>query len=245
MWVLRKIALVGLFVCAVAWAQSAAPAPSNDSATAPAAQSPPSSIVAPEYKLEPMAVSNVIYPPQARDKKIEGEVVVSMRISDAGDVIIVQVLKGDPLLAHPVEEAAKRWKFKPVISGNKAIAVVAGASLRFVLSDDNQGINGVVPTIGPAHRPQPIRVSEGVSSSFLVHKVKPVYPPEVKQAHIKGTVLLRVLIDEEGRVADLRLVSGPKELAPAAVDAVQQWRYRPYLLMGKQAEVDTEVSVKF
>jgi TonB family protein len=159
--------------------------------------------------------------------------------------MIVQVLKGDLLLAHAVEEAAKRWKFKPVISGNKAIAVIARASLTFVLSDDNQRVNGVVPEIGTVRQPQPVRVSEGVSLGLLVHKVKPVYPPEAKQARIKGTVLLRVLIDEEGRVADLRLVSGPKELAPAAVNAVQQWRYRPYLLMGNPVEVATDVSVKF
>jgi TonB family protein len=124
-----------------------------------------------------VAVPNVAYPPQARDEKIEGEVVVSMRISGAGDVIIVGGLKGNPLLAHAVEEAVKRWKFKPVISGNKAIAVIASASLRFVLSDDNQRVNGVAPEIGPARQPQRIRVSEGVSSAFLVHMVKPVYPP--------------------------------------------------------------------
>jgi TonB family protein len=133
------MAPLGLFLCAAAWAQSAsAPAPGNDAAAAPAVQATPSSTVAPstgqdtplskppEYKLEPVAVSKIVYPPRAREQKIEGEVVVSMRISGAGDVIIVQVLKGDPLLAHAVEQAAKRWKFKPVISGHKAIAVIAG-----------------------------------------------------------------------------------------------------------------------
>jgi len=257
-WALRKIALLGLSISTAAWAQPAsAQAQGNDSAAAPAAQAAPSSTVAPvagqdnpipkapEYKLEPVAVPNVTYPPQARDGKIEGEVVVSMRISGAGDVIIVQIRKGDPLLAHAVEEAARRWKFKPVISGNKPIAVVAAASLRFVLSDDHQRADGVVPEIGPASQPQPVRVSEGVSSAFLVHKVKPDYPPEAKSAHIKGTVLLRVLIDEEGWVADLKLISAPKELAPAAISAVQQWRYRPYLLLGSPVEVATEVSLKF
>ncbi|MGA8501819.1 MAG: energy transducer TonB [Candidatus Sulfotelmatobacter sp.] len=255
---MRKITLLGLWVCTAAWAQTgSAPVQGNDSHTTTTAQATPSSTVTPsngqditpskplEYKLEPAAVSNVVYPAQARDEKIEGEVVVSMRISRAGDVIIVRVLKGDPLLAQAVAEAAKRWKFKPVISGSKAIAVVAGASLRFALSDDNQRVNGIVPEIGPARQPDPVRVSEGVSSGLLVHKVKPVYSPEAKQAHVKGTVLLRVLIDEEGRVADLRLISGPKELAPAAVNAVQQWRYRPYLLMGNPVQVDTEVSVRF
>jgi protein TonB len=57
--------------------------------------------------------------------------------------------------------------------------------------------------------------------------------------------LLRVAISKEGQIADIRLISGPKELAPAAIDAVQQWRYRPYLLMGDPVEVETEVSVKF
>lgn len=72
-----------------------------------------------------------------------------------------------------------------------------------------------------------------------------MYPPEAKQAHIRGTVLLRVAISKEGQVAGIRLVSGPQELAPAAISAVQQWRYRPYLLMGNPVEVDTEVSVNF
>jgi TonB family protein len=246
-----------LFVCAAASAQSgSAPIQGDGSPAATTEQTAPPPTIAPtgqdvpppklpEFKLEPVAVLNVAYPPRARDEKIEGEVVVSMRISGAGDVMIVQVLKGDLLLAHAVEEAATRWKFKPVISGNKAIAVIARASLTFVLSDDNQRVNGVVPEIGTVRQPQPVRVSEGVSLGLLVHKVKPVYPPEAKQARIKGTVLLRVLIDEEGRVADLRLVSGPKELAPAAVNAVQQWRYRPYLLMGNPVEVATDVSVKF
>jgi TonB family protein len=257
MWNLCKIAPFALFVCAAASAQSgSAPVQGNGSpATTTEQPAPPSTIAPtrqdspppklPEFKLEPVAVPNVLYPPRARDEKIEGEVVVSMRISGAGDVIIVGVLEGDPLLAHAVEEAAKRWKFKPVISGNKATAVIARASLRFVLSDDNQRVNGAVPAIGPARQPEPVRVSEGVSSGQLVHKVKPVYPPEARHTHVKGTVLLRVLIDEEGRVADLRLISGPKELAPAAVDAVQQWRYRPYLFMGNPVEVETEVSVKF
>jgi TonB family protein len=254
---LHKIASFVVLVCAAASAQSgsatvqstpspagAAEQPAKPSAIAPTGQAIPPPKV-PEFKLEPVAVPNVAYPPEARDEKIEGEVLVSMRVSGTGDVVIVGVVKGDPLLAHAVEEAAKRWKFKPVISGDKAIAVIASASLRFVLSDDNQRVDGVTPEIGLARQPQRVRVSEGVSSRLLEHKVEPVYPPEAKQAHIKGTVLLRVTIDKEGRVADLRLISGPKELAPAAINAVQQWHYRPYLLMGDPVEVDTEVMVNF
>ena len=58
-------------------------------------------------------------------------------------------------------------------------------------------------------------------------------------------MLLRAKISKEGRIADLQLISGPKELAQADIGAVEQWRYRPYLLMGNPVEVDTEILVNF
>lgn len=256
MWALRKIAALGLFVYAAAWAQPAAPSQGNDSAAAPAAQPAPSSIVAPvagqdnplpvpEYKLEPVAVSNVIYPPQAREDKIEGEVSASFWVSDTGDVTNVRAFKGDPLLTKAVEETVSKWKFKPVISSDKAIAVNATASFRFVLSDDNQLVNGVVPEIGSARQPLRVRVSQGVSAGLLVHKVQPDYPPEARRARIQGSVVLRAVIGKDGSIEKLTLVSGHPMLVPAAIDAVQQWRYRPYLLMGNPVEVDTEIMVNF
>jgi TonB family protein len=254
--ILRKLAPLGLFVCAAAWTQSGStPAQGNDSPTMPAAQPSPSSTLAPpagqepskppEYKLEPLAVSNVVYPLQAREEKIEGEVVASLWVSDTGDIKSVRVFKGDPLLAKAVEETVSKWKFKPVISGDKAITVNATASFRFVLSDDNQRVNGVVPDIGPARQTQRVRVSQGVSVGLLAYRVQPVYPPEARREGIQGTVVLRAVISKEGLIEGLQLVSGPKELAPAAIDAVKQWRYRPYLVMGNPVQVDTEIQVNF
>jgi TonB family protein len=103
------------------------------------------------------------------------------------------------------------------------------------------------PVAAPAsgEAPKQVHVSQGVSLGLLVYKVQPVYPPEAKQAHIQGAVLLRARISKGGRIADLQLISGPKELAPAAIGAVQQWRYRPYLLLGNPVEVDTEIVVNF
>jgi TonB family protein len=252
------MAPLGLFLCAAAWAQSAsAPAPGNDSAAVPAVQTTPSSTVAPstgqdtplpkppEYELEPVAVSNVIYPPQAREEKIEGEVVASFWVSDTGEVTSVRASKGDPLLAKAVEQTVSKWRFKSVLSGDKAIPVNATASFRFILGDDDQRANGVVPEIGPARQPQRVRVSEGVSAGLLLHQVQLVYPSEAKYARIQGTVLLRAVIGKDGSVEKLTLVSGHPMLAPAAIDAVKQWRYRPYLLMGNPVEVDTQIRVNF
>jgi protein TonB len=93
--------------------------------------------------------------------------------------------------------------------------------------------------------PQRVRVSAGVTSGLLIRKVNPNYPPLARQARISGTVVLRAVISKEGSIENLSLVSGHPMLAPAAIDAVKQWKYKPYLLNGEPVEVDTEVQVNF
>jgi periplasmic protein TonB len=93
--------------------------------------------------------------------------------------------------------------------------------------------------------PQRVRVSQGVSQGLLIRKVNPTYPPLARQARIQGTVILRAVISKDGSIENLQLVSGHPMLAPAAIEAVKQWRYRPYLLNGEPVEVDTEVQVNF
>jgi protein TonB len=93
--------------------------------------------------------------------------------------------------------------------------------------------------------PQRVRVSAGVTSGLLVKKVQPVYPPLARQARIQGTVLLRAQISKDGSIENLQLVSGHPMLVQSALDAVKQWKYKPYLLNGEPVEVDTEVAVNF
>jgi len=93
--------------------------------------------------------------------------------------------------------------------------------------------------------PQRIRVSQGVSQGLKVRDVKPAYPPLARQARISGTVVLHALISKDGSIENLTLISGHPMLAPAAIDAVKQWKYRPYLLNGEPVEVETEVQVNF
>jgi len=93
--------------------------------------------------------------------------------------------------------------------------------------------------------PVNLRVSSGVAAGMLVHQVKPQYPPLAVQARIQGTVVLQAVIGKDGTVRDLRLISGHPMLAPAAIEAVKQWRYRPYLLNSEPVEVDTQINVNF
>ena len=93
--------------------------------------------------------------------------------------------------------------------------------------------------------PQRVRVSQGVSAGLLVRRVQPNYPPLARQARIQGTVVLHAVISKDGSIEGLTLVSGHPMLAPAAIEAVKQWKYKPYLLNGEPVEVDTEVFVNF
>ncbi len=93
--------------------------------------------------------------------------------------------------------------------------------------------------------PQRVRVSLGVSQGLLIKKVQPNYPPLARQARIQGTVLLQAEISKDGTIENLRLINGHPMLAPAAIEAVKQWRYRPYMLNGEPVAVETQVQVNF
>lgn len=93
--------------------------------------------------------------------------------------------------------------------------------------------------------PQRIRVSAGVMQGLLVSKVNPEYPPEAKDRHIDGEVLLKVNVDKEGNVYKVEPESGDPLLAASAMDAVKQWKYRPFLLNGQTVEVESTVKINF
>ncbi len=108
------------------------------------------------------------------------------------------------------------------------------------------GILSSTPTAVPkVATPQRIRVSTGVATGLLIKKVTPVYPQLAKQARIQGTVILQAEISKDGTIQNLQLISGHPMLAPAAIEAVKQWRYRPYLLNGEPVAVETQVQVNF
>jgi periplasmic protein TonB len=93
--------------------------------------------------------------------------------------------------------------------------------------------------------PQRVRVSQGVMRGLIVTKVQPKYPEKARKKRIQGTVTMHVLISKDGDVATVELVSGDPLLAPAAMEAVKQWKYKPYLLNGQPVVVDTQIQVNF
>lgn len=100
----------------------------------------------------------------------------------------------------------------------------------------------------PKETTQPItqlKVGGLVQAARIIHQVKPAYPPLARQARVQGTVKLEAVIDREGAIRNLRVLTGPPLLVKAAVDAVLQWRYRPTFLNDNPVEVLTQIDVNF
>jgi TonB family protein len=101
------------------------------------------------------------------------------------------------------------------------------------------------PPPSMAATPRRITVGGGVQGAMAISKPSPVYPQDARQARIQGVVKLHVVIDEEGKIAELEVISGQPLLTPAAVDAVKKWRYRPTILNNFPVQVDTTIDVNF
>jgi uncharacterized protein (TIGR03435 family) len=91
----------------------------------------------------------------------------------------------------------------------------------------------------------PDSVSEEAMNQLIVKKVPPVYPEPALQAHIEGAVVLNATIGKQGDVENLQVVSGHPQLVPAAIEAVKQWKYQPYLWQGEPIEVTTQLHISF
>jgi periplasmic protein TonB len=128
------------------------------------------------------------------------------------------------------------------------VAGVPGGVVGGVAGGTPGGVLGGILNSGSAPaqpKLQRVKVSQGVSQGLLTHKVEPRYPALAKQARIQGSVVLNAVISKQGAIQNLRVVSGSPMLVPAALEAVKQWRYKPYVLNGSPVEVETNVTVNF
>jgi TonB family protein len=233
-------ALIGFLVCCASTLQSQ--------------EAPPERIRVGEDAMRGVLVKKVapVYPPLARQARIQGTVILNVVIDKSGNVYDVQLVSGHPMLAPAAVEAVKQWKYRPYLLNGEPVEVETTVQVIFRLQGKPApGAPQIIP-FSPTETepprpltPQRIRVSSGVAQGLLVSKVNPEYPPEARKQHVQGVVFLKVNIDKEGNVCNVELIEGHPLLAPATIDAVKQWKYRPYLLNGTPLEVETQVQVNF
>ena len=92
---------------------------------------------------------------------------------------------------------------------------------------------------------EPVSLPEDLSKTLLLDKVQPSYPEQALKTGLQGVVVLQAWIGKDGSIRDLKLVDGSLLLGKAAVKAVRQWRYKPYLRNGAAVEAETYVTVDF
>jgi TonB family protein len=175
-----------------------------------------------------------VYPPLAKQARIQGAVVLSAIIGKDGHVRDLKLVQGHPLLVPAALDAVRNWVYRPTTINGEATEVRTEININFNLPPDENA-----PTV------KRIRVGGNVEAANLVTQVAPHYPAEAKQSGIQGAVKLQGLIGKDGHVQDLQVLSGEPVLAEAAVEAVKQWVYRPTLLSGEPVEVQTTIDVNF
>jgi protein TonB len=116
----------------------------------------------------------------------------------------------------------------------------AGASPSLVAASAS-----VPPTASKVSSSDLLEVPEDYADDQVVHRVHPNYPKQARVRKLHGTVVLQAVINKQGKVDSLQLVSGDPLLAQAAADAVKQWRYKPYWHNGEAADFQTRVTVDF
>jgi len=165
-----------------------------------------------------------------------------------------QVIRIDANVAANSEPGTKKASTPlRVKSGNKmpAQAEESAPSLPSPLtiaSADDSNLKGLISSAS-SNLPKPslatIRISQGVSQGLLIKRVQPIYPPAALKVHAQGAVQIEATINKEGTVINPKVLRGDAVLARAALDAVRQWRYKPYYLDGEPVEIQTQITVNF
>lgn len=119
---------------------------------------------------------------------------------------------------------------------------VEGGTVGGIVGGVLGGAGAAVPKLATPNR---VKVSSGVTQGLLTKQVKPEYPPLARSAHIEGAVVLQAVIGKDGKVKNVRVISGHPMLSQAAEKAVKEWEYKPYVLNGQPVEIDTNITVNF
>jgi TonB family protein len=179
---------------------------------------------------------NPVYPEEALKKGIEGVVMIEASSDEKGDVVAAKVLPAknpQPLLEAAALAAVRQWKYEPFLVNGKATGVTFTVTLNFSMQKDKQA--GLPTQASPGH-------------PKIVKKVNPVYPEEALKKGIEGVVRVEAAIDEKGDVVKVKALPAENPqplLEAAALAAVCQWKYEPFLVHGKATGVTFTVTMNF
>jgi TonB family protein len=180
-----------------------------------------------------------VYPEAARKARVEGVVILEAKADEQGRVADTRILRSIPALDQAAIDAVKQWVYEPMLINGQPRKVVFTVTVRFVLKD---GPKSGIPEKFAAGA---VKAEGDIKPPQLIKEVQPVYPEIARQAEVQGVVILSVKADEEGKIVDTMVLRSIPLLDQAAIDAVKQWVYEPYVKDGKPVPIVFTVTVRF
>jgi protein TonB len=196
--------------------------------------------IAPRFQQQivaPMGMTSVATEPAPQTQERSASGVMSYR-----ETAVTYIEAGHKF--HPrAEGGSNTQSFDP--NGNYVVGATnstGGGAMDKLLAEMRPRTGVAPPSTNTRTKPYPISI---LNPGMLIKQVQPIYPAIAQQTRTEGKVVLVAVIDTQGRIENLRALSGHPFLVPAAINAVQQWRYRPYILNGQPVEVETQITVNF
>ncbi len=200
-----------------------------------------------------------IYPEEARKERIEGVVILEATTDIYGRVQETKILRSIPELDQAAIDAVMQWVYEPFIIDGKPRGVIFTVTVRFMLKSEKKkqikapgveggvvgGVIGGVVGEAEARAGGPVRATGDIKPPKRIEGVDPIYPEEARKEGIEGVVILEATTGIYGRVQETKILRSIPELDQAAIDAVMQWVYEPFLIDGKPRGVIFTVTVVF
>jgi len=191
-----------------------------------------------------------------------GVISLSARMSIPVPVQPVMIERAKPVpTGHPLTDRVPSARPVVVLASNNPNAIYRNSQITTTTDPSEVTPPGYVGPVGSRNvptdlmdsgpssavsvKPGPKRVVSQLTEAQLLNRVEPVYPHIAALSGIQGQVRLHAIIARDGSIQSLNVINGHPMLASAALEAVRQWRYRPYVLNGEAVEVETFITVNF
>jgi TonB family protein len=179
----------------------------------------------------------VEFPHELSAYEVTDTVAIEVIISPEGKVKKAKAVSGKiDALKEAAEKTAKKWTFEPYLINGTPVPVRTEITFNF---------NNTLDHYRDPNGDAPVRVDQKTAQGLVTKRVDPQYPPDAHVSHIQGTVELRAIVGEDGRIHALHIIKGHPILAAAAYKAVRQWEFKPYVENGKNLPLDTNLTVTF
>ena len=189
---------------------------------------------------------NPVYPPIARQARVQGAVVLKALIAKDGTITNLELISGHPMLAPAAIDAVKQWRYRPYLLNGEPVEMETQIQVNFTLSGDSPPAQGSTAVSSGRDSSEVYHIGGGVSAPAIISKVEPSFTEEARRAKKSGTCVLKLIVDATGHPQSIQVVRPLGfGLDQKAIEAVQQWRFQPGLKDGKPVSVEIGLEVEF